>query len=298
MTTLTSRYSQHARRAMTHARLLAREQRHGAVDTSHLLIGILRAVGSIGHRVLQDLETDLAALERQMEIGELHERLETPPTPLPLTPELRDTLALAVEESVLLGHHYIGTEHLLLGLARGNKGAARALLHVAGISPDQIRRQVRRALQVGPTEISLEAARRLARLSQLSLRVISRATQIAQDMNHAQPDLAHLLLALAREERGPVSGLLHECGLDQARLAEDLARRAPNVSYGMEGVLDEAVRRAEHLGSHYTATDHIALALARDRRGARLLKRYGVSLERLVVQLRERWPPQRAGGSR
>lgn len=284
--TLSSRYSQHARRAMTHARVLARDQRHGVVDTGHLLVGILRTEGSIGWRVLHELEMDRAAAERRL--LDLHPRVDPLPTLIPMSVPLRMALVLAVEESTLLGHHYIGTEHLLLALARGGEGSAPQLLYSAEITLDQLRRQMRRVLQAGPTEISLEAARRLARLSELSRRVLNRAMQIADDLEQAQADLAHLLLALSQERRSPAGGVLRECGLEVELLAADIWRRPLNTSGALDAVLDDAVRRAEGLGSHYTGTDHLLIALARDRRGARLLRRYGVDPKLLITRLEQR----------
>lgn len=283
--TTSGRYSQHARRAMMYARLLARDGRHSAVDTSHLLVGILRTEGSLGHRVLTDLNMDPLAAERQ--VAALHPQRDEAPntTQIPMSQALRATLALAVEESQLLGHHYIGTEHLLLGLARGGGGAAQALLHEHAISLDQLRRQVRRVMQAGQTEIGLERAVRMARLSELSRRVLNRAALIAQEMDHAQVDLMHLVLALAREGRSPAGQALRACGLDEEELARATLRRRRLRAVGeLEDVLDEAVLYAERSGSHYTGTDHIVVTLATDWRGARLLSMYGVD----VRQLRER----------
>ena len=59
-------------------------------------------------------------------------------------------LELAIEEARRMGQHYISTEHLLLGIARENKGAAIEVLRKFGISPEQIRRQTRRMLQENP----------------------------------------------------------------------------------------------------------------------------------------------------
>ena len=71
----------------------------------------------------------------------------------------------------------MGTEHLLLALARSREGGAPDLLRTLTISPDQIRRRVRLLLNDGVTELSLEAAKRAARLSELSRRVLNAARQ-------------------------------------------------------------------------------------------------------------------------
>ena len=281
--TISNRYSQHARRALMQARLLARERNHAEVDTSHLVVGILRAEGSIGYRVLRDLKLDPVVALRQLDT--LHKSLVHPPTANLTSQALRDTLGLAIKESASLGHHYIGTEHLLLGLARGYQGQAAALLSAAAISPDLLRRQVRRVLSTGSTEIGLERARRLARLSELSRRVLNRASQIAGERHYPQADLTHLLMALSQEKRSQMSRVLGECGLDTRQLDGLAGRRHASVTHITERVLDEAVLVAERLGSHYTGTDHILLALARDRRGAALLRHCGVDIERMIAVL-------------
>src|SRR5689334_2270918 len=115
--TTNSRYSQHARRALAHARSLARDHAHVVVDSTHLLIGILKEDGSIGCHILRDLQMDLRHTERAfMQLP--HEKGNT--TLPALTNALQDALLLANDESRWLGQHYVGTEHFLLGLARSN----------------------------------------------------------------------------------------------------------------------------------------------------------------------------------
>ncbi len=119
---LTSRYSQHARRALSQARMLAQDYQHGAVDTDHLLVGILREKGSLGYQVLAELDAD--ARRAELEVRVLHMVVDPLVTPLDVTEALRHTLTLSVDESFWFGHHYIGTEHLLLALARSHEGGA------------------------------------------------------------------------------------------------------------------------------------------------------------------------------
>ncbi len=280
---ISGRYSQHARRAMMQARLFAHEKGHSMVDTSHLLVGILRTEGSIGYRVLTALNMDLTTAE--LRTATLHKQRHETSSDVLTSLALRNTLTFAVEESQALGHHYIGTEHLLLGLARGGGGSAQPLLHTYTISLDQLRRQVRRLLLSGETEIGLEHDKRMARLSELSRRVLSRASLIAGDMEHPEIDLMHLILALADEQRSPAGRILRQCGLDTERLRAEAAQPRPFNSEAMEDVLDEAVLAAERLGNHYTGTDHLVLTLAHDRRGGRLLGQYGVDLLQLMDEM-------------
>jgi ATP-dependent Clp protease ATP-binding subunit ClpA len=281
--TFNSRYSQHARRALATARSLAREHAHAAVDLTHLLIGILHEDGSIGCNILQDLEMDLRHTERAfMQLP--HPSSNALPS---YTMALQEALLLANDESRWLGQHYVGTEHFLLGLARSNEEPLLALLRMLDISPEQIRRRVRRLLQDGITEISVEQAKRVARLSELSRRVLNGAEQIAARMGHKNVGLAHLLLVLARERRSICARILRESGLDDMTLEMNLSKAHPATGGMLEDVIDRAVDRAESFGSHYTGTDHLLLSLASNQRGARLLHKYNADPQFIVQQLRE-----------
>lgn len=142
-----SRYSQHARRALVHARQLAESYQHDAVDTDHLLVGVLRESGSLGAQVLAELGVDVRRAE--LEVRVLHSVIDPLTTLITFTDSLRHVLALAPDESRWFGHHYVGTEHLLLAMARGREGRVVSLLRALGISPDQIRRRVRLLLHEG-----------------------------------------------------------------------------------------------------------------------------------------------------
>src|SRR5258707_6127048 len=238
-----SRYSQHARRALNHARALAKEHAHAFVDSTHLLIGILREEGSIGCNILQDLQMDLRRTERAFPQLQKPSQKVTG-TPM-LTEPLHEALLLAGDESRWLGQHYVGTEHLLLGLARGNEESLLVLLHSLDISPEQIRRRARRLLQEGITEISIEQAKRVARLSELSRRVLNGAEQIAGHMGHREVGLAHLLLVLAHERRSICARLLRAAQLDDKALEAQLVKPRPATGGMLDDVIDRAVDRAE-----------------------------------------------------
>lgn len=282
--TSNKRYSQHANRAMAHARTLARQLHHSHIDSTHLLIGILREEGSVGCNILADLDLDLRRVEKaffQLEHSS-DELINSLPS---YTQPLLESLRLADDESRWLGQSRVGTEHLLLGLARSSDPVLLDLLHWLGVSPEQIRRRVRRLLQEGITEINLEQAKRVARLSELSRRVLNATEQYAEKMGHRYVGLAHLLLVLCRERRSICARLLREAGIDDAALEANLIKPHPATGGMLEDVIDRAVDQAERFGSHYTGTDHLLLTLALDRRGVRLLRKYGADPNYLIQQL-------------
>lgn len=145
------RFTQRARRVLGLAQEEAERLNHNYIGTEHLLLGLMREEGGVAGRVLRDLGLEPRRVE------ELVERLtrastRTSPAQLDLSPGTKKVLELAVDEARRMGHHYIGTEHLLLGLVRQQEGVAIDVLKRLGISPEEVRRQTRRVLQESPMQ--------------------------------------------------------------------------------------------------------------------------------------------------
>jgi ATP-dependent Clp protease ATP-binding subunit ClpC len=147
------RFTQRARRVLSLAQEEAERLQHNYIGTEHLLLGLMREEGGVAGRVLRDLGLE------QRRVEELVERLtrattRTPNAQLDLSPGTKRVLELAVDEARRMGHHYIGTEHLLLGLVRQSEGVAIDVLKRLGVSPEEVRRQTRRVLQESPAQPS------------------------------------------------------------------------------------------------------------------------------------------------
>jgi len=143
------RFTQRARRVLSLAQEEAERLQHSYIGTEHLLLGLMREEGGVAGRVLRDLGLD------QRRVEELVERMtragqRTTATRLDLSPGTKKVLELAVDEARRMGHHYIGTEHLLLGLVRQSEGIAIDVLKRLNVSPEEVRRQTRRVLQESP----------------------------------------------------------------------------------------------------------------------------------------------------
>jgi ATP-dependent Clp protease ATP-binding subunit ClpA len=277
-----NRYSHHARRALTHASQLVHRYQHPYVDTGHLLVGVLLTEGSIGFQVLRAMDLNAAQAEPQLQA------LYAPLNVLPNDNALEMTLQLAADEAVWLSHHYIGTEHLLLGITRANAGHASALLRQMGTSSEHLRYRVRRALNEGATELDLQSAKQMARFSELSRRVINAAEQLSIKLKHDHVGIGHLIVVLAQETRSPTARLLHDSGLDAARLQADLSQDNRLLLTGIEGILNQVLDLVERVGSHYTGTEHLLLTLATDPAAQAILEHYGVQ----VVFLQQRLDPR------
>ena len=275
------RYSHHVRRAISHAATLAQEYNHTRQDTAHLLVGVMLSEGSIGAEVMTRFDLPLPVarvyLKRLMTADD--NRNHTPPR----DDSFEKALDQAADEADWLDHHYIGTEHLLLGITRTNLGNAIRLLRLLDITPEQIRRRVRSAIRDGQAEFSLEAIRSNARLSELSRRVLNAAEQIAVSLDHPAVGIGHLLLALVDERRGVTSPFLRQSGLQPDSLRESVQqRRDERLLISLEPVLHEAVDRAEKLGSHYVGADHLLLVLASRSEGRLLLEQFGAAPDKVA----------------
>ncbi len=145
------RFTQRARRVLSLAQEEAERLQHSYIGTEHLLLGLMREEGGVAGRVLRDLGLE------QRRVEELVERMtragqRTSNARLDLSPGTKKVLELAVDEARRMGHHYIGTEHLLLGLVRQQEGIAIDVLKRLNVSPEEVRRQTRRVLQESPLQ--------------------------------------------------------------------------------------------------------------------------------------------------
>ena len=273
------RFSSHVNHALTHAATLARGFSHPYQDTGHLLVGVMLAEGSIGSQVMRDMDLpiDVAAVY----LKQLVKPVEKSPEPIPQAEAMQKALEQAVYESEWLGNHYIGTEHLLLGITRMNLGNAPSLLRYVDITPDQIRRRVLYAIRDGYHEFSFELVHQNTRLSELSRRVLFGAQYIARKQHHPAVNIGHLLMSLWQEKRGVIAGILQQAGLQGDSLMMGVSNRDAATLISIEVVVMPAIDQAEKLGSHYVGADHLLLTLTLVEQGRELLRAYGADVERI-----------------
>ncbi len=143
------RFTQRARRVLSLAHQEAERMRQNVIGTEHLLLGLIEEEGGVAGRVLRELglEPDRVRemVERMSGFGQYRGGK------IDLAPGTQQVLEFAIEEARRMGHHYIGTEHLLLGLVRSQEGLAMEVLRKLGVTSEQIRRQTRRILQESST---------------------------------------------------------------------------------------------------------------------------------------------------
>lgn len=279
-----NRYSHHARRALTHAAQLVTRLHHPIADTGHLLLGVMQTRGCIGAQVLYDLDLNFdVALDTLRSLSPV---MPKPPPEVRNADDLNAALAQAADEAAWLGHHYIGTEHLLLGITRNNVGNAHALLRSLNIAPEQVRCRIRNLASDGAREPDLQSAKRTALLTELSRRTINAAEQMAVALDHPLVGLGHLLLVMLLEERSLTSSFLREAGLDEGALRGRLDGLDAPLLVSIETVLNRVADQAESLGSHYTGTEHLLFTMATDEAGYALLSDFRVDPDALCERIK------------
>jgi ATP-dependent Clp protease ATP-binding subunit ClpC len=147
---LFERFTERARQVVVLAQDEARALRHNYIGTEHLLLGLLREEEGIAARVLDSLDVTYEEVRAQVAriVGEGDEPLVS--GQIPFTPRAKRVLELALREALSVGHPYLGTEHLLLGLVRENQGVAARILLDFDADAEKIRNEIIRSLSGPP----------------------------------------------------------------------------------------------------------------------------------------------------
>jgi len=152
------RFTELARQAVVFAQEEARSLEHNYIGTEHLLLGLLREEEGVGTRALKSLGVSLEGVRGQVaQIIGLGDEVGT--GQIPFTPRAKKVLELSLREALGLGHNYIGTEHLLLGLVAEGEGVACRILLDFGVTAETVREAVARAL--GGARVELHGPRRV-----------------------------------------------------------------------------------------------------------------------------------------
>src|ERR1700683_4270013 len=135
------RFTDRARRVAVLAQEEARMLNHDYIGTEHILLGLIREGGGVAAKALESLGISLEAVRQQ--VGEIiGQGQQASSGHIPFTPRAKKVLELSLREALQLGHNYIGTEHILLGLIREGDGVAAQVLVKLGADPSRIRQQV------------------------------------------------------------------------------------------------------------------------------------------------------------
>jgi ATP-dependent Clp protease ATP-binding subunit ClpC len=208
------RFTRRARQSLTLAQEEAQRLHHNYIGTEHLLVGLIRVDNSVASKILRSLGVTTRRVQELVEqtVGYGH-RTETTGDKIGLTRRTKRVLELAVNEARKMGHHYIDTAHLLLGLVQQDDGMAVEILRRLGVSAEVIRRETTKTIHQMPSRELAQPA------SQSSSSSSSRSKGSVLDQ------VATDLTALAREDKlDPVIGRETEI----ERVIQILSRRTKN----------------------------------------------------------------------
>jgi ATP-dependent Clp protease ATP-binding subunit ClpC len=220
------RFTKRARRVLTLAQEEALRLNHNYIGTEHLLLGLVREENGVAVKVLRELGVEPGQVIRAVErtVG----RGERPPFGKPtLAPRTKRVIELAVDEARLMGHHYIGTEHLLLGLVREGEGIAVNVLRGLGINLDRVRTQTaRNILQTqAQTKEKQKKESKTPLVDQLGYDLTAAAEEGKLDpVIGRQSEIERMIQILSRRTKNNPA-LIGEPGVGKTAIVEGLAQR-------------------------------------------------------------------------
>ena len=223
------RFTDRARKVLTLAQDEAQRFNHNYIGTEHLLLGLVREGEGVAAKVLENLNVELAKVRQAVEfiIG----RGERPVLgEIGLTPRAKKVIELAIDEARRLGHNYIGTEHLLLGLVREEGGIASGVLESLGVSLDKVRHEVVRVLSQSSAPSSPQTERRSGGSKTPTLDALGIDLTEAARAGRLDPvigrerEIERVIQILARRTKNNPA-LIGEPGVGKTAIAEGLAQR-------------------------------------------------------------------------
>lgn len=308
------RFTDEARRVVVLAQEEARGLDHALIGTEHLLLGLVHEPSAEATHVLDELDVDVHGLRHAVH-AVVGRGSEPSPSHLPFTRQAKESLELALRESLQLGHREIRPTHILLGLLREGDGVAVTVLTRQGVDLAEVRtvakrlpeittqrprgRRLRRWFRWDDDEPPAQMALPLERLDDGGWEAVAAARRVARDEDAGVLDARHLLIGIASTS-GTAADVLAAFGGD----AETLARVSPpdpaggrpaalSFSRTVRIALHSAGDEAERRGAEAAGTGDLLLALLTRTGGAdelvtHVLASAGVPLDALRDDLAER----------
>src|SRR5690349_12387030 len=222
------KFTDRARKVLTLAQDEAQRFNHNYIGTEHLLLGLVREGEGVAARVLENMNVELPKVRTAVEfiIG----RGDRPVVgEVGLTPRAKRVIELAIDEARRLGHNYIGTEHLLLGLVREGEGIAAGVLESLGVNLDKVRHEVIRVLSqsssAGPSAQETKRASKTPTVDQLGINLTEAARAGKLDpVIGREKEIERVIQILGRKTKNNPA-LIGEPGVGKTAIAEGLAHR-------------------------------------------------------------------------
>src|SRR5215212_2227791 len=222
------KFTERARKVLQLAQEEAQRFNHNYIGTEHLLLGLVREGEGVAAKVLANLGVELNKVRSAVEfiIGR-GDRTVT--GDIGLTPRAKKVIELSVDEARRLNHHYIGTEHLLLGLVREGEGIAAGVLESLGVNLERVRAETQRILSQsmpqGAHSGGSRSQTRTPTVDQLGmdLTAAARAGKLDPVIGRHKEIERVIQILSRRTKNNPV--LIGEPGVGKTAIAEGLAQR-------------------------------------------------------------------------
>ena len=248
------KFSERARRVLTIAQEEARNLNHSYIGTEHILLGLVREEEGVAARVLTNLGIGLSKVRSAVEFiigrGEKPGSGETG-----LTPRAKKVIELAIDEARQMGHNYIGTEHLLLGLLREGEGVASSVLDSFGITLERARAETAHILTQGTPKARMpRSSSRTPALDQLGIDLTAAARAGKLDpVIGRHKEIERVIQILSRRTKNNPA-LIGEPGVGKTAIVEGLAHRI--ISGDVPETLEDKRLIALDMGSLVAGTKY------------------------------------------
>src|SRR3954447_10609457 len=218
------KFTERARKVLQLAQEEAQRFNHNYIGTEHLLLGLVREGDGVAARVLGNMNVQLPKVRSAVEfiigrgeatvIGEIG-----------LTPRAKKVLELAVDEGRRLNHHYIGTEHLLLGLVREGEGIAAGVLESLGVNLEKVRTQVMQVVSQSSAQAQAKSATKTPYMDALGFD-LTEAAKLNKlgPLIGRQTEIDRVMQILSRRTKNNPA-LIGEPGVGKTAIVEGLAQR-------------------------------------------------------------------------
>jgi ATP-dependent Clp protease ATP-binding subunit ClpC len=221
------KFTERARKVLTLAQEEAQRFNHNYIGTEHLLLGLVREGDGVAARVLSNMGVQLPKVRSAVEFiigrGETMVMGE-----IGLTPRAKKVIELAVDEARRLNHHYIGTEHLLLGLVREGEGIAAGVLESLGVNLEKVRAQVMQVVSQSPSYSQSKQQTKTPYMDALGVDLTEAArTGKLGPLVGRSNEIDRVMQILSRRTKNNPA-LIGEPGVGKTAIVEGLAQRIVN----------------------------------------------------------------------
>jgi len=222
------RFTKRARRVLILAQEEAQRLNHNYIGTEHLLLGLIREENGVAVKVLQEMGVRPRRVKDMVErtVGQGQRTMSSPR--LTLTPRTKHVIELAFDEARRMGYHYIGTEHLLLGLVREGEGVAVNVLRSMGVNLEKVRDQTGRLMAESPVYAGRRRKgkeQRTPLVDQLGTDLTAKAQEGKLDpVIGRQKEIERVIQILSRRTKNNPA-LIGDPGVGKTAIVEGLAQR-------------------------------------------------------------------------